>query len=84
MIEAAFCNKTVISSDCISGPKEFLMNNKAGYLFKNGNLESIFETFKDYVKEKPEKIYEKKLLAKKNSKKYSLFSHFIFLKNFLT
>tara|TARA_B100000780_G_scaffold76230_1_gene51388 strand:- start:3131 stop:4270 length:1140 start_codon:yes stop_codon:yes gene_type:complete len=84
MIEAAFCNKTVISSDCISGPKEFLMNNKAGYLFKNGNLESIFETFKDYVKEKPEKIYEKKILAKKNSRKYSLFSHFIFLKNFLT
>jgi glycosyltransferase involved in cell wall biosynthesis len=84
MIEAAFCNKTVISSDCISGPKEFLMNNKAGYLFKNGNLESIFETFKDYVKEKPEKIHEMKILAKKNSRKYSLFSHFIFLKNFLT
>ena len=29
MIEAAFCNKTVISSDCQSGPKEFLMNNDA-------------------------------------------------------
>ena len=83
MIEAAFCNKTVISSDCQSGPKEFLMNNDAGFLFKNGEIESLIKVFNEFLKTDSKKIYEKKLLAKKNSKKYSIFSHYVVLKNLL-
>ena len=45
MVEAAFCNKIVLSSDCKNGPKEFLMNNKAGYLFENNNLDSLINSF---------------------------------------
>mgnify|MGYP001196033147 FL=1 len=83
MIEAAFCNKIVISSDCKSGPKEFLMNNRAGYLFDNNNLNSLYEACTKFLKEDTKTIYSKKLLAKKNSKNYSIFSHHIQLKKLL-
>ena len=83
MIEAAFCNKIVISSNCKSGPKEFLMNNKAGYLFDNNNLNSLYETCIKFLKEDTKTIYTKKLFAKKNSKNYSIFSHHIELKKLL-
>ena len=83
MIEAAYCNKIVISSDCKSGPKEFLMNNRAGYLFDNDNLNSLYETLNKFLKDDSEAVYLKKILAKKNSKKYSIYSHYIELKKLL-
>jgi glycosyltransferase involved in cell wall biosynthesis len=83
MIEAAFCNKIVLSSDCKNGPKEFLMNNKAGYLFKNDNLESLIKSFNELIADTPEQIYKKKVLAKINSKKYTIFNHYLILKNLL-
>lgn len=83
MIEAAFCNKIVLSSDCKNGPKEFLMNNKAGYLFENNNLDSLIKSFNKLMTDAPEKIYKKKVLAKINSKKYTIFNHYLILKNLL-
>ena len=76
MIEAAFCNKIVISSDCISGPKEFLLDGKGGYLFKNNNLNSLVKTINDFLQDNNHNILLKKINAKKNSKKYTLFNHF--------
>ena len=83
MIEAAFCNKIVLSSDCKNGPKEFLMNNKAGYLFENNNLDSLIKSFNQLNSRSPEQIYKKKVLAKINSKKYTIFNHYLTLKNLL-
>ena len=83
MIEAAFCNKIVLSSDCKNGPKEFLMNNKAGYLFENNNLESLFNSWNGLITDSSTKVYQKKILAKKNSRRYSIFNHYLDLKNFL-
>jgi len=83
MIEAAFCNKIVLSSDCKNGPKEFLMNNKAGYLFENNNLDSLIKSFNKLMTDAPEQIYKKKVLAKINSKKYTIFNHYLILKNLL-
>ena len=37
MIEASFCNKNVIASNCPNGPEEFLTYGKSIYLFKNNN-----------------------------------------------
>ena len=45
MIEAAFSNTLVLSSNCKNGPKEFLMNAQAGYLFENDNLDSLRSEF---------------------------------------
>ena len=83
MIEAAYCNKIVISSNCKSGPKEFLMNNKAGYLFENNNLNSLYEVCIKFLKEDRKTIYIKSLLAKKNSKRYSIYNHYSDLKKLL-
>ena len=83
MIEAAFCNKIVLSSDCKNGPKEFLMNSKAGYLFENDNLDSLIKSFNELIEDAPEEIYKKKVLAKINSKKYTIFNHYLILKNLL-
>jgi glycosyltransferase involved in cell wall biosynthesis len=83
MVEAAFCNKIVLSSDCKNGPKEFLMNSKAGYLFENNNLESLIKSFNELTMESPETINKKKVFAKINSKKYSIFHHYLTLRNLL-
>ena len=59
MIEAAFCNKIVLSSDCKNGPKEFLMNSRAGYLFENNNLDSLINSFNQLIHDAPEKFIKK-------------------------
>ena len=35
MIESAYLKKTIISSDCPSGPKEFIGKNRGGFLFSS-------------------------------------------------
>ena len=83
MVEAAFCNRIVLSSNCKNGPKEFLMNNKAGYLFENNDLDSLVKAFNQLIIDSPEQIYKKKVLAKINSKKYTIFNHYLTLRNSL-
>ncbi len=83
MVEAAFCNRIVLSSNCKNGPKEFLMNNKAGYLFENNDLDSLMKAFNQLIMDSPEQIYKKKVLAKINSKKYTIFNHYLTLRNLL-
>ena len=83
MVEAAFCNKIVLSSDCKNGPKEFLMNSKAGYLFEKNILYSLIKSFNELTMESPETINKKKVFAKINSKKYSIFHHYLTLRNLL-
>ena len=83
IVEAAASNLSIISSDCKNGPKEFLMNSDAGYLFENNNLDSLINSFNQLTVDAPEIIYKKKILAKKNSKKYSIFQHYLDLKKFL-
>ena len=41
LLEAQTLKKTIISSDCPSGPKEILKNGKYGYLFKTGNPDDL-------------------------------------------
>ena len=76
MIEAAFCNVPIISSNCKNGPKEFLMNSQAGYLFENNNINSLKTQFLRFNNEDENTITKKILLAKINSKNYTLFNHF--------
>ena len=43
LIEALILNKIVISSDCVSGPKEILENGEIGYLYKVGDYKKLAE-----------------------------------------
>jgi glycosyltransferase involved in cell wall biosynthesis len=41
ILEALAFNKTVIASDCPTGPREILDSDKYGYLFKVGDIEAL-------------------------------------------
>jgi glycosyltransferase involved in cell wall biosynthesis len=76
MIEAAACNTAIISSDCPSGPKEFLNNGKNGYLFKNNDVNDLFNKYLSFKNEDINTINKKRILAKLNSKNYTKLRHF--------
>ena len=40
-MEAQYLKKIIISSNCPTGTKEILLNGKAGFLFKNNNLNDL-------------------------------------------
>ncbi len=76
LIEASYSNTTIISSDCENGPKEILIENKNGFLFKSNNSNSFLNVFDSFQKSNPKEIDLKKINAKKMSKNFSLFSHY--------
>lgn len=41
LLEAQYLKKIIISSNCPTGTKEILLNGKAGFLFKNNNLNDL-------------------------------------------
>ena len=49
MIEAAGCNTTVVSSDCNYGPKEFICDNKGGFLFKSNSDKSFISAINEFI-----------------------------------
>ena len=77
LIEAAYSNLFIISSDCKNGPKEFLKDGKGGLLFKNNQENALMEKLL-YQKGMSELDKNKmRVISKKNSKKYSLFQHYL-------
>ena len=55
LIEAQLNKKFIIFSNCASGPKEILMNGKAGYLFKNNDIVDLKNKINNYIKNKDKK-----------------------------
>ena len=74
--EAASCKKIILTSNCLSGPEEFLDYGKNGYVFKNNNEDSFIKTFKIMLNKKE----KNNLKIINNFKKVSLYS----LKQFST
>lgn len=71
LLEALCCNKMIISSDCMTGPKEVLENGKNGELFQVGNVEQLVKYVKKYY-ENPElknKFIENSKIRIKNFEK---------------
>ena len=82
IVEAAFSNLFVISSNCPNGPTEFLENGKRGILFETNKKNALSNAFEDYLKLKD--AQRKKINLKKNSMKYSKFRHFQVLNKILS
>ena len=76
MIEASYCGKNIISSDCPNGPTEFLINGDGGYLFKNNDKKDFYEKINAFLKDGEISKHKKVFLCKKNTKRYTLFNHF--------
>ena len=73
MIEALSLGKSIISTDCPTGPKEILGNNKYGKLFKVGDFKQLSQLLIKYKKNHKNKkkinnilkIFEKKINCEK-------------------
>ena len=83
MIESASVNTIVISSDCPSGPKEFIDKEKCGYIFQSGNKQSFIKAMNRFLKDDHIAIYVKKYFAKKKSREYTKLNHFKILNKFI-
>ena len=83
IVEASFCNSFIISSDCKNGPEEFLKDGKAGLIYNSNIEDKLFEKLVEYKNLTEKKIYEKKLLAKINCSKFTMFNHYLKLKHIL-
>ena len=59
LLEAIALKKSVISSNCPTGPKEILDYGKGGYLFKSNNYRSLSFQIVNFIKNN--KIRKKKI-----------------------
>ncbi len=73
--EASSCKKIILTSDCYTGPSEFLNHGKIGYVFKNNDKKSFIKNFKKLLKEK--KYHKNKI--DKSFKKTKLYTPEYFL-----
>ena len=76
IVEAALCNSFIISSNCKNGPKEFLSYGDAGLLYDSNISGKLSQKLKEFLKLDDKIIFKKKIKAKQNSLKYSLYRHF--------
>ena len=76
IIEAAFSNLFVISSNCPNGPKEILDNGRGGILFNSNEEGALLNSFIEFDKLSSDERVYKKVILKKNISKYTIFKHF--------
>ena len=84
IVEAAYNNLYIISSDCKNGPSEFLDNGKNGIIFKSDRQDELLNALIKFQKESDEDKYLKKVLAKKKSSNYTKFRHYKILNKILS
>ena len=83
LVEAAALNKLILSSDCLSGPVEFV-GDSCGILFKKNNKDSFQQKMSYALKNLSTKeIFEKKINAKSKIKPFTIFGHQAKLANLL-
>ena len=74
LLESQVLKKFIISSDCPTGPREILLNGKAGFLFNVGDHIELSNLILNYSK-------NKKLLSKKILIGYKNLSRFDYNRN---
>jgi len=80
--EASACKKIILTSDCYTGPSEFLNFGRTGYVYKNNNISSFLKKFKTLIKEK--KSHKKKIeINYENTKLYTRKSFLLNMINIL-
>ena len=82
-VEAAMSNALVISSNCKNGPQEFLSKGDGGFLFNSNETNALFKSLDSFLISNKKNIFQKKILAKKNCFKFTMFRHQIELKKIL-
>ena len=83
LVEAAFLNIPILSSNCKNGPEEILDFGNNGILFENNNRDSFEEKFNIFYQLDIKKKKEYTINSKKYVKRFSFFSHYKKLKDIL-
>ncbi len=83
LVEAAYCNLSIISSDCPNGPSELFDYGKSAFLFKSNKEEDFLSKFNSYINSEDNQLIKKRIKAKKNIRDFSYFNHTKKLKNIL-
>jgi glycosyltransferase involved in cell wall biosynthesis len=77
ILEAAMNNLLILSSDCPNGPREFIKNEFRGFSFKSNDDENFRNKLMYVLKNlNNEEFFEKKLMAKKYCRQYTIYNHF--------
>ena len=71
LLEAQYLKKYIISTDCLTGPREILLNGKAGELIRIGDFKKLSVLIKRYSSNK--KIINKKI--KEGTKRFNRFDY---------
>ena len=69
LLEAQYFKKIIISTKCPTGPKEILLNGKAGIFFKMNNYKDLSNKI-IYVNKNKKKLINKTLVGYKNLKRF--------------
>ena len=83
MVEGACVGTPIISSDCPSGPKEFIGKNENGFIFNSNDENSFKDALDNFLTSSSKKINKKLVGAKKKSKMYTCFYNSKKLSNIL-
>ena len=83
ILEAAYLNIPIISSNCPNGPKEILENGKFGFMFESNNKSDFQTKFNNFINMSKLDIFKKKLHAKRQTKKFSIYNHSVELNKIL-
>ncbi len=83
MVESACVGTPIISSDCPSGPKEFIGKNENGFIFNLNDEGSFRQALDDFMISSKDIINKKLISAKKRSKLYTCFNNSKKLSNIL-
>ena len=83
MVEAAMNNSYLICSNCPNGPSEFLNEGKSGILFSSNAKNELYKSFLKYDQFDDKKIYDDKIMLKKNALAYTKFRHFLKIEKIL-
>ena len=74
LIEASYCRAPVLSSNSWPGPVEIIKHNYNGILYENNNIDDFIVKFNELENFRDK--FKLKLNNLKNSKKFTLFSHY--------
>ena len=78
LVEALFCRTLVLTSNCKTGPAELIKDKKNGYVFESNNIKSFINKFDEINLD--QNNFKLKNNGLKMIKKFTLFDHYISLK----
>jgi len=83
MIDAAFIGLPILCSDCPTGRKEFIGNDERGYLYSNNSKKDFLNKFDNMFNEHRDTLTAKLISAKKETKKFTFFYHYLNLRKII-